>query len=129
MREGQSLCARGKHIPVAASSFLLSPTHSLPICCSLSDPVYFVDTKAAADADAPTPGTARVKPAKNAPPTPLNLAAAEKKLKEKEKTASTEDEPYVYLPPGSSMADPAYGSSMADPIDPAKVYRRDPQPQ
>jgi hypothetical protein len=89
--------------------------------------VYFVDTKAAADADAPTPGTARVKPAKNAPPTPLNLAAAEKKLKEK--TASTEDEPYVYLPPGSSMADPAYGSSMADPIDPAKVYRRDPQPQ
>lgn len=41
--------------------------------------------------------------------------------------SAEEDEPYVYLPPGSSMREPGY-SSVSDPMEVRKVYRRDPVP-
>ena len=59
------------------------------------------------------------------PATPPNLAAAQKQLKAKQQPS--EDEPYVYLPPGSSMRDPGY-NSMSDPLLERKVYHRDPVP-
>lgn len=56
---------------------------------------------------------------------PANLAAAEERLKGKK--AKNEDDIYVYLPPGCSVADPTY-NSVTDPQESRRVYRRDPNP-
>lgn len=45
------------------------------------------------------------------------------------KQEAEDDEPYVYLPPGSSMREPLYHNSMSDPQEQKTVYVRDPSPQ
>ncbi len=65
----------------------------------MSDPVYFYDSSPARGG----------KPRKTVPPTPTSLAAAQQKLKDQKDAKAAkqeEDEPYVYLPPGSSMREP-----------------------
>lgn len=66
---------------------------------------------------APSPSARSAKPArKTVPQTPTSLAAAQQSLKDsKPKKAEKEEEPYVYLPPGSSMREPGY-NSMSDPV-------------
>lgn len=56
--------------------------------------------------------------------TPANLADAQKQLQDKKD--AEEEEPYVYLPPGSSMRDPGY-NSMSDPLE-KRVNFIDPTP-
>ena len=49
-------------------------------------------------------------------------------LQKEAKAKEEEEEPYVYLPPGSSMCEPLYHNSMSDPTD-KTVYWRDPTPK
>jgi len=61
---------------------------------------------------------------KSMPTTPANLATAQKQLQDKKD--AEEDEPYVYLPQGSSMRDPGYNST-SDPLE-KQVNYMDPTP-
>ena len=88
--------------------------------CSSEPTVLFYDEK---EANLSQPAKAKRVTGKSVPVTPTNRAAAQKRLDDKKKT---EDDRYVYLPPGSSMRDPGY-NSMSDPLE-RRVYYRDPVP-
>ncbi|KAG7670521.1 hypothetical protein Ndes2526B_g00280 [Nannochloris sp. 'desiccata'] len=102
----------------------------LPPGCSMVDPTYglkdsettvlFYDESLADD----SPSKPKKVKGKSMPSTPANLATAQKQLQDKKD--AEEDEPYVYLPPGSSMRDPGY-NSMSDPLE-KRVNYIDPTP-
>lgn len=96
-------------------------THSR-FSCSSETTVLFFDEQAEEEAKAKR--AAKKGGGRQGPLTPPNLEAARRNL-QSSKSAS-EDEPYVYLPPGSSMNEPGY-NSMSDPTD-KRIYHIDPKP-
>ncbi|EFN52883.1 expressed protein [Chlorella variabilis] len=115
----------------------------LPPGCSLKDPTYgrSFGGKHTSLSDPeiynqkPVEDYRPLKKRPQMPSPPLNVAAAQAKLRESKdakKRANDQgdeedDDIYVYLPPGSSMRDPvSLPNSMSDPLDNRKVYYRDP---
>ena len=99
--------------------YFLIPFLCLFSACSNETTVLFYD-----DTPAETGSKPKKVTGKSVPATPTNLAAAKKQLEDKQ--ADSEEDRYVYLPPGSSMRDPG-DNSMSDPLE-RKVYYRDPIP-
>eukprot|EP00887_Chlorella_sp_A99_P005148 scaffold40.g5148.t1 len=91
----------------------------------LSEPVLIYDKKEVEDYQP----VRRLRKTGTPVDAPTSRAAAQAKLDQK-KAQAADSEPYVYLPPGSSMRDPGY-HSMSDPQDRQtgrRVYYRDPIP-
>ncbi len=87
------------YIPTSSALLpTLNPSQGVRKPCSEGNQtVYFYDNTTANRAG----GSKGAR--KGAPQAPTSLADAQQKLKDKKDAKPEEDEPYVYLPPGSSM--------------------------